>query len=219
MRDDFSAATKELLAKRVGHRCSNPECRQPTSGPQRDPTGAINVGVAAHITAASPGGPRYDPALTTDLRSSHDNGIWVCQTCAKLVDNDDSRYSVAALREWKRVAELAAIKALEQRRTVAAEPDVAFLKAERLMPELLAEMRKDLAENPLRREFVVLKKAWSYWAKGNELFYFYDDHSELDSKLDVLKNLSLVKDITHNNTKRFMFTERFVEWLSGNEAA
>ena len=31
MRDDFSAATKELLARRVGFKCSNPGCRQPTS--------------------------------------------------------------------------------------------------------------------------------------------------------------------------------------------
>ena len=87
------------------------------------------------------------------------------------------------------------------------------------MPELLAEMRKDVTENPFRREFVVLKKTWSYWAKGNELFYFYDDHPELDGKLQVLENLGLVREITYNNTKRFLFAERFVEWLSGNNAA
>ena len=34
MRDDFSNQTKELLAKRVGFRYSNPSCRQHTSGPQ-----------------------------------------------------------------------------------------------------------------------------------------------------------------------------------------
>jgi hypothetical protein len=27
MRDDFSERTKEILAGRVGYRCSNPECR------------------------------------------------------------------------------------------------------------------------------------------------------------------------------------------------
>lgn len=74
MRDDFSAATKELLAKRVGYRCSNPDCRQPTSGPQEDPSKAINVGVAAHITAASPDGPRFDPSLTPEQRSSTEVG-------------------------------------------------------------------------------------------------------------------------------------------------
>ncbi len=219
MRDDFLPATKELLAKRVGYRCSNPECRQPTSGPQEDPGGAINVGVAAHITAASPNGPRYDAVLTSEQRCSAQNGIWVCQTCAKLVDNDESRYSVEALKEWKRVAELLAVRALEQRRSAQSEPNAAFIKAEHLMPNLLTEMRKDIAEYPLRREFVVLEKSWSYWAKGNEFSYFYEDHPELDSMLQVFENLGLVSEITYNNTKRFIITEQLADYLGGGHAA
>ena len=61
MRDDFKADVKDLLAKRVGMRCSNPNCRRPTSGPQDAPEKALNIGVAAHIAAASKGGPRYAP--------------------------------------------------------------------------------------------------------------------------------------------------------------
>ncbi len=68
--DDFSHETKELLAKRVGHQCANPNCRLPTSGPATDSKKSVNVGVAAHITAASPGGPRYDSALSTEQRRS-----------------------------------------------------------------------------------------------------------------------------------------------------
>src|SRR5713101_7033757 len=45
MRDDFPAQAKEVLAKRVGYRCSNPTCRQLTSGPHDDPARAVNVGV------------------------------------------------------------------------------------------------------------------------------------------------------------------------------
>ena len=219
MRDEFSVGTKELLAKRVGYRCSNPECRQPTSGPQEDPAKVINIGVAAHITGASPDGPRYDPSLNSEERCSANNGIWLCQTCGKLVDNDQSRYTVAALREWKRIAELAAVRALEQRQSPTNQPDSAFLKAERLMPDLLTEMRKDLRANPLSREFVVLKKSWSYWSKGYELAYFYDDHPDLDNKIRILDSLALVKDITYNNTKRFIITERLAEYLRGSDAA
>jgi len=54
MRDDIFVKTKGLPAKRVVNRCSNPGCRQPTSGPQEHPTKVVNIGVAAHITAASP---------------------------------------------------------------------------------------------------------------------------------------------------------------------
>ena len=70
MRDDFDAKTKEILARRVGYRCSNPECGKLTSGPQEDPAKALNIGVGAHITAASEGGPRYDPSLSSEERAA-----------------------------------------------------------------------------------------------------------------------------------------------------
>ena len=105
MRDDFDAKTKEILARRVGYRCSNPDCGKLTSGPQEDPTKAVNIGVAAHITAASGGGQRYDPSLSPEERRSVDNGLWLCQNCAKLIDSDVQRYTPELLREWKRQAE------------------------------------------------------------------------------------------------------------------
>jgi len=86
LRDDFDQKTKDVLYKRVGGKCSNPTCGQETSGPHTDEKKAINVGVAAHITAASVGGPRYDPPLSQEERISPDNGIWLCQVCAKLID-------------------------------------------------------------------------------------------------------------------------------------
>jgi hypothetical protein len=112
-RDDFGADVKDVLAKRVGMRCSNPNCRQPTSGPQKDLKKVVNVGVAAHISAASSKGPRYDPALSPEERRSLENGIWLCQNCAKLVDNDPSRYPPEFLRQWKRLSEQAARLQLE----------------------------------------------------------------------------------------------------------
>jgi hypothetical protein len=72
--DDFTPRTKRLLAHRVGYVCSNPECRAPTSGPCLEPDKIVTAGDAAHITAASPTGPRYDPSLTPEERRSYDNG-------------------------------------------------------------------------------------------------------------------------------------------------
>jgi hypothetical protein len=112
MRDEFPGNVKELLAKRVGYRCSNPDCRQPTSGPQLEAAKTVNVGVAAHITAASPDGPRYDSSLTPDQRKSQANGIWLCQKCGKLVDNDPLRFTALHLREWRSLAEDTAIHEL-----------------------------------------------------------------------------------------------------------
>jgi hypothetical protein len=70
------------------------------------------VGVAAHISAASPGGPRYNPSLTAAERIDPNNAIWLCQNCAKLVDNDVARYSVGLLKKWKRDAENMALLAI-----------------------------------------------------------------------------------------------------------
>jgi hypothetical protein len=75
-----------------------------------DPGKAINLGVAAHITAASPGGPRFDPKMDAKLRSSPENGIWLCQNCAKLVDDDAFRFPTEVLRQWKSSAEEAALQ-------------------------------------------------------------------------------------------------------------
>src|SRR5262245_14084595 len=56
MRDNFDDKTKELLARRVGHRCSNPNCRQPTTGPQIDPTmEAFDKAIEDTITAINTG--------------------------------------------------------------------------------------------------------------------------------------------------------------------
>jgi hypothetical protein len=105
MRDDFSEEVKRTLASRVNNHCSNPDCDAPTSGPQIDSTKALNVGVAAHITAASLGGPRYNPLLTPEQRGHSNNGIHLCQNCAKLVDNDPSQFPEELLRAWKVVSE------------------------------------------------------------------------------------------------------------------
>lgn len=116
MRDDFSKQIIDTLAKRVGVRCSNPSCRKLTAGPRNDSSQIINIGVAAHITAASSGGPRYNPSLTSEERSSPENGIWLCQNCAKLVDNDPNRYAVEILYYWKSWSEESTLSEIEGQR-------------------------------------------------------------------------------------------------------
>jgi hypothetical protein len=105
MRDEFSAKHKQTLAQRVGFLCSNPACRALTIGPQQASEGAVNLGVASHITAASPGGPRFDAQVSADERCALSNGIWLCQVCAKLVDSGDARFTRDLLQAWKTVAE------------------------------------------------------------------------------------------------------------------
>jgi hypothetical protein len=213
MRDDFPIAVKDLLAKRVGFRCSNPACRKPTSGPQEDPAKSTNIGVAAHITGAAPDGARYNPGLSSDERKSPANGIWLCQDHAKLVDNDENRYTVEVLQHWKAISESAALRSLESRSDPADE-ELLFLRLEQLMPDFLEQIRHDLKAAPLSREFVPMSKMFGYSGRGHELIYYFEDIPELHNKLRILLNHGLVRDITTNTRARhFMFTEAFVRYF------
>lgn len=217
MRDNFSAATKELLAKRVGLLCCNPECRRSTSGPQAIPDGVVNIGVAAHISAAAQGGPRFDETLSAEQRSDSSNGIWLCQACAKLVDNDPVRFDRAVLESWKRAAERSASMALVlgPLGSSASQQNI-YAKIERLMPALLEEMREDIANHPTTREFIIMMRAWQYvQTPGTQiLVYYIDAHEDLEGKLQVLMSMGLVREITYNNVRRFVFEEAFVDYLS-----
>lgn len=106
-RDNFLQTVKTALANRVGHCCSNPECRKPTIGPSSDEGKFINSGVAAHITAAAPGpgAARYDAALTSIERRAFSNGIWLCGICATIIDRDENQFTTTLLQKWKREAE------------------------------------------------------------------------------------------------------------------
>jgi len=74
-----------------------------TLGPSdEDITKFIYTGKVAHITAAAPKGPRFDSSLTSEQRSSSENGIFLCSNCADMVDkNNGLDYSVNVLKKWK----------------------------------------------------------------------------------------------------------------------
>lgn len=128
-RDDFTPAIKELLANRVGRKCSNPSCRKLTCGPKVENDKIINVGVASHICAAAKGGPRYDEKMSSEERKSFENGIWLCQTCAKLIDSDTVRFTKENLLSWKKQAEELAILEVEMASPVQSfEQDKDFIK-------------------------------------------------------------------------------------------
>ena len=115
-RDDFKEATKRLIAERCGYVCAYPNCLAPTYGPAVDQARSVNIGVAAHISAAAEGGPRYDPSLTPDGRSGEENGIWLCSTHAALIDRDVDRFPTHELHNWKSEIENRAMKMLGQPR-------------------------------------------------------------------------------------------------------
>jgi hypothetical protein len=100
-RDDFDRSTIAAVAKRSAFQCAI--CSAVTVGASAEgPNAVINVGVAAHIAAASPRGPRYDSSMTPIQRSSIENAIWLCQTHAKLIDDDCVEWTSERLHYIKR---------------------------------------------------------------------------------------------------------------------
>lgn len=107
-KDDFPAKVIERLRSRVAHRCSKPDCRVSTAGPGPGELGVAHAGKAAHITAASKGGPRYDETMSSDERRSINNAIWLCSIHADEIDANEKLYPTTLLKEWKLQAEAAA---------------------------------------------------------------------------------------------------------------
>jgi hypothetical protein len=82
------------------------------------------------------------------------------------------------------------------------------------MPELLGEMQIDLSVRPLKREFVLLKRGWMFWNGGTAFEYYFDDHEELESKIQILENMGFVRDVTNKNVKRYRMAEELVDYLT-----
>lgn len=213
MRDNFKKAAVNELARQSGFQCSNPNCQRPTSGPDGN-GGSASIGVGAHICAAAAGGPRFDVAMTSEERSSIENGIWLCQNCSRLIDVDVPSHPVETLHEWKKISESRAWLALRNLEIVKAR---SYVDLECKMPALVAEMRADLKEHPFTREFIIMSKKWSYNGSGEMIFsYFFEDHEHLRGKMKICENYGAIVETTFNNVERFEFTEDFADYLGSS---
>ncbi|MEQ3708200.1 MAG: hypothetical protein ABNH38_09935 [Tateyamaria sp.] len=209
-RDDFTSATRRILAERAGHRCSKPGCGKPTSGPDGG-SGTASIGVAAHITAASEGGPRFSDELSNEQRRDSSNGIWLCQTCSRIIDSDELGHPIELLFEWKAIRELSA--ALELR-GFEVRPSRGFINLERKMPELFDEVRSNLQSEPFVREFVLMSKGTRLNGSEMKRFtYYHEDHSDLLEKCLVMENYGAVLDVRTGNVPIFRFSEELVDYL------
>lgn len=101
--DKFLKAVADTLAKRAAFICSNPDCRALTIAPSEADEGKfLFIGEAAHIHSASEGGPRDKPQMTPEERKSASNGVFLCSSCATMIDkNNGLDFPAEILRRWK----------------------------------------------------------------------------------------------------------------------
>ena len=107
-RDNFQENVKKHLFRSAGGMCCR--CKKMTIGPGENPNASHSIGEAAHITAASKNGPRYNENLTSKQRTEAENGIWLCCNCHKIIDNDVDTYTVEKLKELKEETRKLAMK-------------------------------------------------------------------------------------------------------------
>lgn len=209
-RDEFSIRIKDTLAKRAGFLCSNPDCKKATVGSNENENRATLIGVAAHITAASEGGPRYDNSLTSEERGSIDNGIWLCSNCATLIDRDLAKYSEDLLRGWKQLAEIESAARLLGKKLVS-NKDVPYLEADLVYTSGSRLPRGYSKKNPLRTDqegnfyYDVSDKPIIHWAliwKYNFIVYNQSNHPAFNIKLESVgdTHLAYLEEISKVNS-------------------
>ena len=92
----------------------------------------------------------------------------------------------------------------------------AFENISKIMPELIKEMKNDIS-NPnftLAREFVILPNKNVIFNNTQNIFIYYEaDHSELTSKIDMLKEHGFIRQVRFTNTPIYRINEEFRELL------
>lgn len=150
---DFTASTIRVLREEVANRCSKPDCRVICIAKGDEIKGNINIiGQAAHICAASPGGPRYDSDMGDEDRSHINNGIWLCSNHATEIDKNASKYPVELLHEWK-------IKAIEKAQQEIGKPLPTEHDAINLLTTALSGSPRDLGTKALSNVAVAVSES------------------------------------------------------------
>lgn len=93
-----------------------------------------------------------------------------------------------------------------------------FLKVKSLMPELIADIKKDLTEegNKFIREFFIMSNHHILNPENSCFVYYFEEHNNLNGKMNILENYRFIKDITLKNVKKYRLTEEFVELILGS---
>lgn len=100
------------------------------------------------------------------------------------------------------------------RREVQAQVDRQWSKIWIAMPGLIAEMKQDLGEDSLVREFIVMPNKRMSFGVGilqPRFRYYEDEHPNLRGQLAILEDAGYVRDVAPSNVPIFRMTEAFVE--------
>lgn len=201
MSPDFCKNIVDTLAKRAAYKCSNPDCRVNTVGPNSAPEKSIKIGEAAHIYGARIGSKRYNPDMTDSARAEITNSIWLCRNCHRLIDTDEIKYSASVLFAWREEHEGYIASILGNR-------------TDQIIYEDRTSTLVDFKEYPPIIKRIILDKpdGWE-WRLTAELMRFFND--PLFRKLkDLKEGLYLRSIVTIESDKAFAWIQDRLEEMS-----
>jgi hypothetical protein len=96
-----SLKTQKMLWGKAAARCSMPECRRQLVEDISETDDPSLVGENCHIVAEKDNGPRGDPTMSVDDRNRYGNLILLCSVDHKIIDDNESVWTVDRLRSVK----------------------------------------------------------------------------------------------------------------------
>jgi len=212
--------TRKLLWGRSGSRCAF--CRSELIMDATPQDNESVVGEECHIISGKPNGPRYNPEFPIDKMDSYPNLILLCRIHHKIIDDQSETFTTDILRQLKANHERWVVETLElatfhESLPMAKSIEAKFLKIKSSMPELIANMKKDLTKegNNFIRELFIISNQWALQVANPCFFYYFEEHENLQGKIHILENYGFVIDMTPTPTsvKKYRLTEEFVELL------
>ena len=210
--------TRKLLWGRSGSQCAF--CRSELIMDATPQDNESVIGEECHIISGKPNGPRYNPEFRIDEIDSYSNLILLCRIHHKIIDDQPETFTTDILRKLKanherHVKETLKLASSHESLSITKSIEAKFLKVKSLMPELIAEIKKDLSREGkyLIRELFIMSNNQVLNPENPCFVYYFEEHENLQGKMHILEHYRFVIDMTSTNVKKYRLTEEFVELL------
>lgn len=97
----ISLKTHKILWGKAGNKCSFPECKIDLVIDESETDDYSIIGEEAHIVSKKENGPRGKSELTQEERDKYSNLILLCRIHHKLIDDQEKKYTIEKLHNYK----------------------------------------------------------------------------------------------------------------------
>jgi hypothetical protein len=123
----------KIVLIKSGNRCAKPGCNDKLVEPATEDDPAAIVGQIAHIVSEADDGPRADKSVLLAQRNAEPNLVALCPTHHRIADQQENKYSVEEMAEWKRIHEAQVDQQME-----ALAGDLTFIELELVADAVMA---------------------------------------------------------------------------------